>query len=79
MAHEDKPAEPTKIIQIKGQLVQSQLIEVVRGTVEETLNALLDAEADRLLATLSDMSARKYVETAVREATSEGWTRKPDG
>jgi hypothetical protein len=28
--------------------VQSQLKEVVRDTVEDTLNAMLDAEADRL-------------------------------
>jgi hypothetical protein len=40
MAHENTPAEPAKIIQINEQLVQSQLTEVVRGTVEETLNAL---------------------------------------
>ena len=39
---------PRKIIHIDENLVQSQLKEVVRGTVEETLNAMLDAEADRL-------------------------------
>lgn len=43
MAHENEPAEPARIIQINEQLVQSQLTKVVRGTVEETLNALLDA------------------------------------
>ena len=37
MAHENTPAEPAKIIQINEPLVQSQLTEVVRGTVEETL------------------------------------------
>jgi len=37
-----------KIIQIDEHLVQSKLTEIVKGTVEETLNGLLDAEADRL-------------------------------
>lgn len=37
-----------KIIQIDEERIKSQLGEMVRGTVEETLNALLDAEADAL-------------------------------
>lgn len=37
-----------KIIQIDEERIKSQLGEMVRGTVEETLNSLLDAEADRL-------------------------------
>ena len=32
-----------KIIQIDEHLVQSKLTEIVKGTVEETLNSLLDA------------------------------------
>jgi transposase-like protein len=66
MAHENAPAEPAKIIQINEQLVQSQLSEVVRGTVEETLNALLDAEADRLCA------AQRYERTEARKDTRAG-------
>jgi transposase-like protein len=46
--------------------VQSQLTEVVRGTVEETLNALLDAEADRLCA------AQRYERTEARKDTRAG-------
>lgn len=63
---ENTPAEPAKIIQINEQLVQSQLSEVVRGTVEETLNALLDAEADRLCA------AQRYERTEARKDTRAG-------
>ena len=37
-----------KIIRIDEALVKQELGEVVRGTVEETLNKLLDAEADEL-------------------------------
>ena len=66
MAHETKPAAPAKIIQINEQLVQSQLTEVVRGTVEETLNALLDAEADRLCA------AQRYERSEARKDTRAG-------
>ena len=66
MAHENKPAEPVKIIQINEQLVQSQLTEVVRGTVEETLNALLEAEADRLC------NAQRYERTEARRDTRAG-------
>jgi putative transposase len=36
------------VITIDDERIQSHLDRVVRGSVEETLNALLDAEADRL-------------------------------
>ncbi len=39
---------PSNIIQINEGIVQSQLKEVVKDTVEETLNSMLDAEANRL-------------------------------
>jgi hypothetical protein len=47
------PASGTKpalgpVVQIDGVRIQTHLDEVVRSTVEETLNALLDAEADHL-------------------------------
>jgi hypothetical protein len=42
------------VVQIYEGLIQAHLDEVVRPTVEETLNALLDAEVDRLC------GARKY-------------------
>jgi putative transposase len=37
-----------QLIQIDETRIRDHLGEMVRGTVEETLNALLDAEADRL-------------------------------
>jgi len=43
-----KDMNNNKIIQIDEHLVQSKLTKIVKGTVEETLNGLLDAEADRL-------------------------------
>jgi putative transposase len=37
-----------RIIQINEEGVREHLGEIVRGTVQETLNALLNEEADRL-------------------------------
>ena len=39
---------PGPVVQIDEGRIQAHLDEVVRATVEETLNALLDAEADQL-------------------------------
>jgi transposase-like protein len=55
-----------KVIQIDQAQVQAHLSELVRGSVEETLNALLDAEADRLC------QARRYERTAGRKDTRAG-------
>ena len=37
-----------QVIQIDEARIRDHLDEMVRGTVEETLNAMLDAEADQL-------------------------------
>ena len=37
-----------KIISLDEKLLKDQLGEMVRGSVEDTLNTLLDAEADRM-------------------------------
>ena len=37
------------IIQLNEQLIKTELKELVRSSVEDTLNALLDKEADELL------------------------------
>lgn len=37
-----------QVIQIDQHLVQQHLGEIVRSTVEQTLNAMLEAEADQL-------------------------------
>jgi len=53
-------------VQIDEGRIQAHLDEVVRSTVEETLNALLDAEADRLC------GARKYERSEGRKDTRAG-------
>ena len=45
---DDTPNLLNNVITIDDERIRSHLERVVRGTVEETLNALLDAEADRL-------------------------------
>ena len=55
-----------KIIKIDEQMIKDHLGEVVRGTVEETLNGLLDAEADRLC------NAKRYERTDSRQDTRAG-------
>jgi putative transposase len=60
-----------KIIKIDEQVIRNHLGEVVRGRVEETLNALLDAEADRLC------NAQRYERTEARADTRAGsYSRK---
>jgi putative transposase len=55
-----------KVIQINEGKVRDHLDKIVRGTVEETLNAMLEAEADRLV------NARRYERTAGRRDTRAG-------
>jgi len=57
---------PNNIIQIDEHLIQSQLKDVVRNTVEETLNSMLDAEADQLC------GAERYQRTEARKDTRAG-------
>jgi putative transposase len=59
-------AVPGPVVQIDEGRIQAHLDEVVRATVEETLNALLDAEADHLC------GARKYERTEGRKDTRAG-------
>ena len=54
------------VVQIDEGRIREHLDEVVRSTVEETLNALLDGEADRLC------GARKYERTEGRKDTRAG-------
>ena len=48
MAQEQCNTKGNTIIQINEQQIKEHLGEIVRGTVQETLNALLDEEASRL-------------------------------
>lgn len=55
-----------RIVQIDEERIKEHLGEIVRGSVQETLNALLDAEADRLC------NARRYERTEQRKDTRAG-------
>jgi len=55
-----------KVIQIDETQIRDHLGELVRGTVEETLNQLLDAEADQLC------NASRYERTEARKDTRAG-------
>ncbi|MDA8084608.1 MAG: transposase [Nitrospiraceae bacterium] len=60
-------AKRGKIIQIDEEQVKNHLGEIVRGTVQETLNTLLDEEADRLC------RAKRYERTDERQDTRAGY------
>jgi transposase-like protein len=68
MGSEDTPIPGTlnNVIRIDDERIKGHLDRVVRGTVEETLNSLLDAEADRLC------NAQRYERTEARRDTRAG-------
>src|SRR5262252_8681323 len=55
-----------QVIQIDEARIRDHLGEMVRGTVEEALNALLDAEADRLC------NAQRYERSEARQDSRAG-------
>src|SRR5262247_954495 len=63
---DDTPSPLNNVITIDDERIKSHLERVVRGTVEETLNALLDAEADRLC------NAQRYERSEARRDTRAG-------
>src|SRR5438477_1708255 len=63
---ENTPSPLGNVISIDDERIKSHLDRVVRGTVEETLNALLDAEADRLC------NAQRYERSEARRDTRAG-------
>jgi len=60
------PEKLNKVIQIDEEKIHQHLGDLVRGTVEETLNQLLDAEADQLC------NAARYERTEARKDTRAG-------
>lgn len=62
--------ELRNVVQIDESRIRDHLGELVRGTVEETLNSLLDAEADRLC------GASRYERSADRVDTRAGHYRR---
>jgi putative transposase len=68
---EDKDAPGVgNVIRIDEERIRDHLGRIVRGTVEDTLNGLLDAEADRLC------GATRYERTAARRDTRAGSCRR---
>ena len=65
--NDDTPSPLGNVITIDDERIKSHLDRVVRGSVEETLNALLDAEADRLC------NAQRYERSAARRDTRAGY------
>jgi putative transposase len=63
---ETTPSPLSNVITIDDERIKNHLDRVVRGSVEETLNALLDAEADRLC------NAQRYERSEVRRDTRAG-------
>lgn len=57
-----------KIIQLNEDLIKHDLKDLVRNSVEETLNALLDKEADELV------NAEKYERSSDRQGYRSGST-----
>jgi transposase-like protein len=66
MEDDEKPTTMGQVIQIDEARIKDHLGEMVRGTVEEALNAMLDAEADRLC------GAGRYERTEGRRDTRAG-------
>jgi putative transposase len=60
------PGPLNNVFRIDDERIRGHLDRVVRGTVEETLNSLLDAEADRLC------NAQRYERTEARRDTRAG-------
>jgi transposase-like protein len=56
-----------KIIEVNEGFIKDQLWEMVRGTVEEALNTMLDKEADQLC------NANRYEHTEARKDTRAGY------
>ena len=72
-AQANKEAKTGQIIKIEQEELNRHLDRVVKGTVEQTLNALLDAEADRLC------QATRYERSEKRRDTRAGhYNRKLD-
>jgi len=66
MSKDSTKAVKGKIIQINEEQIKDHLGEMVRGTVEETLNAMLDKEADQ------QVGAGRYERTEDRKDTRAG-------
>ena len=55
-----------KIVQLNEEVIKGQIKELVRGSVEETLNELLEAEAEKLT------QAARYERNELRQGYRSG-------
>ena len=60
----------SNVIEINESQIQNHLGELVRGTVEETINSMLDAEADALC------NAARYERSEARRDTRAGYYQR---
>ena len=68
--NDDTPSPLGNVITIDDERIKNHLDRVVRGSVEETLNAMLDAEADRLC------NAQRYERTGPSGTRAGNYERK---
>ena len=68
---DDTPSLLNNVITIDDERIKSHLDRVVRGSVEETLNTLLDAEADQLC------NAQRYERSEARQNAPAGHYEQP--
>lgn len=60
-----------KIVQLNEEVIKGQLKEMVRGSVEETLNELLEQEAEKLT------QAARYERNEARQGYHSGHYEEP--
>ncbi len=79
----DCTQEREKVIQINDGAIRDHLGALVRSTVEETLNGMLDAEADRLCNAEKYQRSGARVDTRAghyqREVAHDGWGGNVEG
>ena len=66
-----------KVVSIDEAKIQDHLGELVRGTVEETLNAILDAEADALCGAQRYERSPERVDTRAGSYERQKFTDRP--
>jgi hypothetical protein len=70
MEEDSRGTEFSNVIRIDDEPVRDHLGRILRGTVEETLKAMLDAEADRLSAPGGTSARRPDVTSASAVTTA---------
>ena len=77
MEEDSKGTDLGNVIRIDDERVRDHLGRIVRGTVEETLNAMLEAEGPIGCATQSVTSARRHGAISGLAATSASCRPRP--